>query len=945
MKLLLISIISFLIQYSLLSQTTSETLRQEALISINSGKYGEAINLMNRYISANPQDASGFNLRGSCYEIQGQYEKALYDYRLALKLEPDNEDYKTNLTRSKDEFYKLVYNYIEGYKRGIAIDPSNPQNYLEIGKNYKSLGEWEEAKKWYDRYLHREEASSDEILRYTEILAKNNHILKGVLILKTYTQNYPQDHRLWSRYGYFTMWTGQKINSLEAFENALELRPYFKEAIDGYDLVREKGYVYTVSDTTVRFNYGLPTPTSYSQYPIDKYYRKLEKNPDDIVTLYLLLDELVKNDRFYEANQQLKLLSVSEADKQKFNDLKKEVLEKQDQFFTVKISSLESELSSRPTDPNLVLELGKYYSYKKNYSDAIDIYDEYLSINPDDNEIRYQKTLVYSQLGNLSAAREEIEILLNNDPTNDDYQLLYGQVLVWQNDDLDVAYKNLHTVLKQDPDNFSAIMAMAWLNFQFNDLANAEYYASLGYQLDPLNSDVLQIEEAIKLQAERNKDVELYNLLEQARGYVVNKDCDNAIYYYNMYFEDPSVDEYLRKELAEAYLCAHNLQEALKIYNELIWEYPDDYDLVKQRAKIYYWSGDSLAAVSEFKNLSSLHPDDDEVKLYLGDSYVKAGDYKNARRIYEELLDISPSSEILQTRLKWLGSAGYTTSFPAHFSIIPEANYYNDNLNFTYNTQGVRLGLGITNYLSLGINGYFGTVSSSLTRLNLNILRADGYYNFSNYVSAYVAAGVTNFEDGQSSAIIEAYIKAMKKNNYNFSLSFYSSDAVQILYSPFLVDDRLTAYYSLLTAEYIVSTLLLRADFAYTSVSDNNEGTKAIVRFGKIFNEVFAVGYENYWYNFKNQTPLYWSPDNFESRSIWAYWDVNFGNSFKMNLSGKVGIIPTENNYLLREFQGYFTYNLTERFLLQARLSIGSSVRENEGYSSISFGFSAYWRL
>ena len=941
MKLLLIPIISFIIHYSLHSQTTSETLKQEAKVSIENGKYGEAIELMNRYISANPQAASGFYLRGSCYEIQGQYEKALFDYNLSLKLEPNNEDYKTKLTRTKDEFYKLVYNYIEGYKRGIAINPNNPQNYLEIGKNYKSLGEWEEAEIWYDKYLQKEEPSSDEILRYTEILAMNNNILKGVPILKTYTQNYQQDHRLWSRYGYFTMWTGQKNTSLKAFENALELRPYFKEAIKGYDLVRDKGYVYFISDTAVSYNYGLPAVEKYSQYPIDKYYRKLEENGEDISTRYLLLDELIKNNRFTEANQQLKLLAATESEDQKFIGLKKNVLEKQDIFYTIRINLLESELSSRPCDRNLILELGEYYSYKKHYPDAIEIYDEYLTINPDDNGIRFQKTLLYSQIGNLSAARSELEILMNKDPNNHDYQLLYGQVLVWQNKDLNVAYKNLHGILKHDPENFSALVALAWLNFQLNDLASAEYYTSRGYQLYQLNSDVLQLEESIKLQAKRNNDARLYKLLNQARQYVVIKDCDNAIYYYNKYFEEPLVDEYLRKELAEAYLCSNNFNEAISIYDKLILKYPDDYELVKQRAKIYYWSGDSLVALSEFRNLSSLQPHDDEIKLYLGDSYMKTGDYQNARRVYEELLKLTPSSEMLLTRLTWLGSAGYTTSF----SIIPEANYYTDNIDFTYNTQGVRLGLSITNYLSIGINGYFGSLSSSLTRLRLNIIRADSYLKFSNYVSAYLAAGVTNFENGQGSLIIETYIKAMKRNKYNFSLSFYSSDAVQILYSPLLVDHRLTAYYSLLSAEYLVSTLLLRAEFAYTSVSDGNDGTKVILRFGKIFNKVFAIGYENYWYNFRNQTALYWSPDNFETRSIWAYWVLNFGNSFTMNLSGKVGIIPAENNYLLREFRSYFTYNLTESFLLQARLSAGSSIRDNAGYSSISLGFSAYWRL
>jgi hypothetical protein len=50
------------------------------------------------------------------------------------------------------------------------------------------------------------------------------------------------------------MWLGKKRTALKAFENALELRPYFKEAMDGYDMVRGKGYVYTVNDTTSGYN-------------------------------------------------------------------------------------------------------------------------------------------------------------------------------------------------------------------------------------------------------------------------------------------------------------------------------------------------------------------------------------------------------------------------------------------------------------------------------------------------------------------------------------------------------------------------------------------------------------------------------------------------------------------------------------------------------------------
>ena len=91
---------------------------------------------------------------------------------------PENSDIKNNLTNATEQWYKLIYNEIEGYKREIAINPSKPENYLQIGKLYKNLGEWAEAELWYDKYLSMEQASPDEIIRYTEILAKNNRVSK-----------------------------------------------------------------------------------------------------------------------------------------------------------------------------------------------------------------------------------------------------------------------------------------------------------------------------------------------------------------------------------------------------------------------------------------------------------------------------------------------------------------------------------------------------------------------------------------------------------------------------------------------------------------------------------------------------------------------------------------------------------------------------------------------
>ncbi len=135
------------------AQKISTALKQEAISEMNAGRYGEAIDLLNKYISANPQNADGYNMRGICNENRKSYEQAVYDFRSAAKLEPKDKQIAKNLARATKSWYSLIYNEIEGYKREIAINPNKAINYLQIGKSYKNLGEWATAEEWYDQYL------------------------------------------------------------------------------------------------------------------------------------------------------------------------------------------------------------------------------------------------------------------------------------------------------------------------------------------------------------------------------------------------------------------------------------------------------------------------------------------------------------------------------------------------------------------------------------------------------------------------------------------------------------------------------------------------------------------------------------------------------------------------------------------------------------------------
>ena len=194
---------------------------------------------------------------------------------------------------------KKLNEKIKGHEREIAIDPLASENYLAIGKSYKQMENFQKAEEYYNKYLSQvPETSPDEILRYTEILAKNNQTKKGEKILKEYTDKYPDDWRLQSRYGYFLMWNGKYKSAKLSFNSALEIKPYFKEAQDGMDVVSRKAYV-TQSNPIPRVK----------EYPIDRYYRLLKKNHESDKIRLKLAEELIKADRIEEAFNQYQILS------------------------------------------------------------------------------------------------------------------------------------------------------------------------------------------------------------------------------------------------------------------------------------------------------------------------------------------------------------------------------------------------------------------------------------------------------------------------------------------------------------------------------------------------------------------------------------------------------------------------------------------------------------
>ena len=957
--LLILFLALLLVSPSLLAQKMNEILKRQAISHMQNGRYEEAIDLLNKYISANAREAQGYNLRGLCFEKKEQYQYAVLDFRRAVRLDPSNPDHQKNLDRVWSIWRPILYKRIEGFKREIAIDPYRAFNYLEVGKSYRWLEEWKDAELWYDEYLKRDDnASPDEIIRYTEILSHTGSIVKGEKILKVFVERYPGDWRLWSRYGYFTMWLGNYKNAETAFEKALAIKPFFIEAKDGLDLARRDGYLTQQS------------PRSFErEYPVDRFYRMIKKNPNDDDSRFRLVEELINAERFEEAYQQIQYLKTNFENDQRYIQLNDRIEEYRQGEFQSKIEGLTSELKSDPRNREAVLAIAQKYSNMEEYAEAGEILKEYLSIVPTDTEARffYAKVLSYDRLFE-DAYNEAAQVVQEDNTNNPEYRLLAGQLGVWLNKDLDTAEENLLSVVNQQPNNLYGLITLGSLYIQKDFVDSAESYALRAAAIDSQNPDLLTLQNLIESARARMKRDEIIARLEDARALVAEGRCDEAIPYFLNYMDstDLPIDSDFKTELASIYVCDENYYKALELYDEILAE-DYSFETAKQKAKILYYMDDNSAARYEFESLSAQDSTDQEVMLYLGDVYTRDQEYAQALRMYEMIEDTAPEEWNIQQRIDWLPKdpTAFDYAFRwvsdnmlSYMALSPTAYYFVDDENFEYMYYGASIETGLLPYVSIGATFLRNHVWNSFTRLDFNLFKGNLFIRPSEKLMFRFSYG----RQYNPSVINQEYYEIggsyTVKDHWGLSANFLSSDAVTTLYSATLVGIRLRANSLRIDGFYNPNDVLRFISYyqyltvdGYTDTFANpittyakNKGNLFSIKVLRRFYEELEFGYEFEFGDFKYSLPLYYTPQNYTAHSLVARWQIIKEKEWEWFIEGKLGYVP-QSDYVLRQLTSGLTWTPSQFFRMNVSGFLNSSFRENTGYNSASIYLIAFWSI
>jgi tetratricopeptide (TPR) repeat protein len=942
---------AILISRPIFCQSQIDALKNEAKRQMLVGRYGDAIDVLNRYVSACPQKTDGYNLRGLCYLKRGQYEMAVYDFRLAHKLNSDDAEINRNLSEATDTWYKLLYNKIEGHKREIAIYPKKPVNYLEIGKCYKNLGDWLVAEDWYDKYLSMEEASPDEIIRYTEILAKNNHIQKGEPVLKRFTEKFPTDQRLWSRYGYFELWLQKNRNAIDAFEKALAIKPYFKEAMNGLDLAKGKGYIYTVIDTSYRYGKTI-RGTKPKEYVIDKYFRKLKSNPGDTELRFSLIDELIKHNRLEEAHEQLLILQpdTNIAGTDRFKNKLEYVTGLQDSLYNANIKTYSVEFEKNNNNRDAAVKLSNSYAHLYDYDSAIDVLEKYLATVKEnqDLDLRFMLTKYSAWSYKWDKAYNQIAILLKYAPDNKEYKLFSARLIAWNvlnatPEEIERAKGILLSILKDDPKNLDAVLSLCFLYSGTGNIPEANKYLSMAKVLAPGSKEVEAVEDHINTRAEVEKERKILSMRGEAgKLYDAGKFEAAADKYDEIIARIDNPEKNILLEYAAYNTAAKRYDKAIKTYDKVLQMGPD-YSVATLKAQDYLAAGDTLKALEELNALKVERPYDYSVNIAIGDIYERAQKNDDAIRLYDSMIDANNKNltsldsvqvTVLQTRLEYLKSGNqFGTPFFGSISLSPFAAFYSDNQNFDLSIFGGRIETGVIKYLSIGASFARYNMNSLAVQRNLTTFMGHVVFSYDNF---YASAGIGQTKSVSSSFnnVFQLVSRYDRKNDFGLGVSYEKNDARVLLYSPFLLNTNIKAGLLKVTGNYFITpTFALYGYYNYIKVSaDSNSGHDFKIRTDKSVNDIVHLGYEYNYINYSRVSNLYYSPRNFQSHSIWADWNVYKDQKISTNIGGKIGYIPSYD-FILSELYGEVVYRPVQIFTISGRISNAGSVRFGSNYN------------
>lgn len=669
-----------------------------ALVSINSGKHKEAMDLLTQIAEEDPRH-------------RGQY----YDLILQLAI------YMGNTVKVRELLTKILnspasdrelYQFSQKLQQGgltqyaiaaakkamkLAMWKGDPNFMMELGRHLEQLGRGQDAAILAERamrlvsrrspygwamssyYLSQASnlirgtrASKEKEARLIEAAERNPNSFRAQIDLATYYESLrqfdkaskyfkralalrPNDIGTRTRYAQMLSQSGRLADAVEQYTVLLKEHPNalgysYWEVVDLFFRANKVDELVSLVKEIARPSVGVNFSLYFAREAAN---RCLQDRPKAAVEIYERLIEVNPNDTYMY--QQLASAYAASGER-----------EKAIRFIREKLESDNPAIAQNPyTRSRLTMELMELYRTSGDIATLAEEYEGKLASNPDDEFLNYLVAMMRIDVGDLEGADALVE------------KLMSGTVLVNTNWLLSLAdaYRKAG-----DRKREIKLLERAAGNGFYGPYEITQIYEKLGAAYVQ-NGDKGRAKEVFRKMAsirlmQRTNPWEKRSL---ADLFMQNEMWDEAKAIYTELMNDPAADRYFRdharrqlveiekrisglsvttrfeektsemnigvkRSLAQQYMQRNELDRAKKLLMQIIKEVPEDYESQRMLAQIYSRQGEHDKAIAQWKSLLKVDPENTQYQDGLIDAYRSAGKADEALKLAEGYLQESPDS-------------------------------------------------------------------------------------------------------------------------------------------------------------------------------------------------------------------------------------------------------------------------------------------------------------
>lgn len=294
------------------------------------------------------------------------------------------------------------------------------------------------------------------------------------------------------------------------------------------------------------------------------------------------------------------------------------------------IATLEKLIEADSDRADILELLGQLYQQQDDYTNTIKTLDRLEQLEGKNERLSYAKSSIYTQIGDKKAAINEMKQLASQYPNDLNYKGMYGDVLL-MNGEAPKAYTIYQDILKEEPDNYHALVSLRSYFEQENQKAAAD---SITLRI-LLNRNISKEAQIAIMRQEVNES-------EEAGG-----DSTKVLYLFRQLMQQPLKDGDL-PFLYAAYMELKKMPEdSIKPVLEKVLTLAPDNSAARLRLVSYAWQHEQLDEVIRLCNTARQYtPDNIAFYYFEGMAYYKQKKTSQALNVFTKgVKAANPKSE------------------------------------------------------------------------------------------------------------------------------------------------------------------------------------------------------------------------------------------------------------------------------------------------------------